>query len=62
MSIFGKIMFFVAMGWTLLVYMMYVSSEDFYTFMRDKIIIVILGYIGIIIFTIVMKRLVAGME
>jgi len=62
MSIFGKIMFVVALLWTFVAFMWYSTSIDFYIFMKKHILIITLGYVAIIVFTISMKRIVAGME
>jgi len=61
LSIFGRVMFFIALLWTFLSYMMYVSSKDDWVFLRDKFFIVIIGYVAIIAFTIFMKRYVASL-
>jgi len=61
MSIFGRIMFFVALLWSFLAFMMYSGSKDFWVFMRTNFFIIIIGYIVIIIFTVFMKRYVASL-
>jgi len=61
MSLFGKIMAFIAFIWTALLVLNLLGSPDIYEFMRGSIMIYILGYVGIGIFTVVMKKLVEAM-
>jgi len=61
MSIFGKIMIVVFLLWSIITIGWLASAGDVFVFMRNRFIIVIVGYIAIIVITIFAKRLVASM-
>jgi len=61
MSIFGKIMGVIFILWSIVVFSLMRASGDIYAFMRINFITVFMGYIIIIIVTIVAKKIVATM-
>jgi len=61
MSIFGFIMAIVAILWTIISMSWFLASDDLYMFLMDNGYLVFIGYIVIVVITIVAKKIVKAM-
>ena len=61
MSLFGKIMAVIFIFWSVVAFGLLRASGDIAAFMRTNFVTVAIGYITIIIVTIVAKKIVATM-
>jgi len=61
MSLFGKIMLVVAVLWTIVAFGLMQRSDSVYDFMRVHFVTVFVGFIIIIVVTIVAKKIVSTM-
>ena len=61
MSLFGTIMLFIAMGWTLFLIAV-VNIIGIFTFLRGSaVLFFVIGYVIIILVTVVLKKIVQSM-
>jgi len=62
MSLFGVIMLFVTMGWTLILVLVIGATGDIFAFLRSShLLTFIIGYIVIMLVYVISKKIVASM-